>query len=272
MATNEDGRHLWIGPFVLSWLAGLLIVVMMPVAIAQDLSIGESFSHGCPGGQFEDVVVTADRVSATCTDVPPPPSGVPTLAASYHIGPPYMTVGIHPQPMAAVDWEGWPQIDDRVGQCFVPVVGGWLDHIRVTMGTDQDRTPTGTLFVRVYEAQGTPGVDCMPKGAVARTQTPTPGWIAESLPVQAAGSVTTTDFQFPAPILLNPATTYVFTVGWHVADIQNGQNTFYIRGSWDTGGAHPGNMANDGRGPNNGPTDQAGRSYDVDFAVWVLSP
>jgi len=236
------------------------------------LQPGESFQATCAG---EWQAHTTSPLGAEChASPPPPPPSAVALTGRYDGGGP--EVKIHPNPHSILyTWEGFPQIDDRVGQCFIPSVSGWLDHIDVDVTAD-GYAPAGDLLIRVYPIQGVCGSTGMPLGAAPRMYTPTTGWLAESQPVALTAALLTPRrwlsavFAGTQKVWLQAGSPVVFITDWRPRPATYA-NTFAILA--DYGGAgHPGNMANDGFSVNNGPVPYSGLQLDVHFRAYVEVP
>lgn len=160
---------------------------------------------------------------------------------------------VHPNPSASPD-----QIDDRPGQSFYGN-GGVLKQIELYIG-DDTYTPSGTMYVRVYEHAGTYGTSSAPLNAADPADTPTGGWIAISDAVDDTAITTQTgewiSFAFSGSnqIRLEDDTPYIFILDW-VPDTYTYDNTFALHGdSNNSGTLHAGNLYIDGASvANNGP-------------------
>lgn len=158
---------------------------------------------------------------------------------------------IHPNPSGT-------NVDDRPGQSFTGN-GGILKKIELFIGHDT-YSPSGTMYLRIYEHAGTYGTSSAPVNAADPADTPTSGWIAISDAVSSTAITTQTGewigFTFGGSnqIVLNDGTYYLFILDW-IPTSYTYDNTFAVHGdSNNSGTLHAGNLYIDGASEaNNGP-------------------
>jgi hypothetical protein len=165
---------------------------------------------------------------------------------------------VHPNPTGGTvsngtSADGDPQLDDRPGRT-IPMGGGFLDAVALLVGRDETDTD-GSLRVRAYDIDGTPGTDAEPAGATAGSATPTAGWraISDDIPLDNTMAETpawrTHDFTGANRIQTLSSTVMMFIADWLAAATSPNTNTVTIQvGDCESGhnGWIDGNSANYG--------------------------
>lgn len=171
---------------------------------------------------------------------------------------------LHPNPAGTTAWTGEYQVDDRFGQSFNGA-GGAKFLVRAEAFIEPDTATDGDSVARIYNHAGTYGSTGTPANPAAPTDTPTPGWLAESDPVYFDTGSTQQwyafDFRGLQRVMLASATNYFLIFDWW-ANSTAYANTIVFGG--DAGLGHDGNAYIDGDSANNGIRSD----FDLLFKIW----
>lgn len=229
-------------------------------------------AHSSGDSRQVTCVEASPGIAGSCVEV----STDPLVRASAVLGdsnwntPPTGIVHEEPCGTGARSWEGNTQIDDRIMQSYTGH-GGVLSRIDLRL-SEQDLT-NGTVVLRIYRHTGRYGVSSAPVGAVPPAQTPTPGWIAESVPVrltaatmQRGTNVYSFSFSGLNRIPQPAGRQFLFSVDWRpVGPNSNARkNTFGMQFSGPMPNTHAGNAYQDGSCA----TVSSVTELDLLFRVW----
>lgn len=230
---------------------------------------GTEFATGTPTLEFTGSDPDSDniRYNIQISDNPDFPGAV---SASHEGNALNGGGGFHENGMATITWEGHYNVDDRFGISFLGH-GGRLTKINVVLGTDASET-SGCSIVRVYNHDGTYGVDSSPLDAAISGCTPTHGWIAQSDTYAITASMisgslgTAWEYAFSGSnqIRLTASTPYMLIVDWWP---DTGVYDNLIELSLAASDSHAGNMYIDSDSANHG----VYTTSDFDFNVYEQS-
>lgn len=205
---------------------------------------------------YEIKIASNDEMSASGTQVT---AGLAASSSFEGSG------GFHENGLSSLTWQGYYQVDDRFGISFLGN-GGILNKVSTVIETDASST-NGYALARIYAHEGTFGVDGTPLNPASASNTPTPGWLAQSASIYYDASSLTRgwkEFVFSGSdqIRLQNETPYFVIFDWIplTPDYDNLIEFAQIDSS-----SFAGNMYIDGNSANNGvyaPADMLFRVYE----------